>query len=105
MISFVKAGAKPILYDANENLNIRDVRNRTSRKGEANVILGTLPDAVKESLDMVVLSPGVPTDTGLAWELKQRGIFITGEIELAYTISKGKLIAITGTNGKTTATA
>ena len=101
----VKAGAKPILYDANEALSLRDVRERTSDGESANVILGTLPDAVKESLDMVVLSPGVPTDTGLAWELANRGLPISGEIELAYTVSKGRLIGITGTNGKTTTTA
>ena len=101
----VKAGANPILYDANEALNIRDVRAKTSEGESANVILGTLPDAVKESLDLVVLSPGVPTDTGLALELKERGLFITGEIELAYSVARGRLIAITGTNGKTTTTA
>ena len=67
----VKEGAKPILYDANSNLNITDVRNKTSEKDSANVILGELPDAIKHSLDMVVLSPGVPTDTGLALELKK----------------------------------
>ena len=101
----LKAGANPILYDANEKLDIEEVKKRTCELEEAYVIVGELPEVIKCTLDLVVLSPGVPTDTGLALELKQRGIFITGEIELAYTISKGKLIAITGTNGKTTTTA
>lgn len=101
----LSAGANPILYDSNENLNITDVRNKTSEKEKANVILGELPEVVRFSLDMVVLSPGVPTDTGLAQKLREQGLYITGEIELAYTLAKGRLIAITGTNGKTTTTA
>ena len=101
----LKAGANPILYDANTALNVQDVRNRTCEKEKANVIIGELPRGVKESVDFVVLSPGVPTDTGLAWEFAQKGYYITGEIELAYSLSKGRLAAITGTNGKTTTTA
>lgn len=101
----LKAGANPILYDANTNLNVNDIREKTSEKERANVIIGDLPEAVKYSLDFVVLSPGVPTDTGLAKQLRDFGLYITGEIELAYTLAKGRLIAITGTNGKTTTTA
>ena len=101
----IKVGANPILYDANSNLNIHDVRENTCEKEQANVILGELPESVIWSLDFVVLSPGVPTDTGLAQKLRDRGLYITGEIELAYTIAKGRLVAITGTNGKTTTTA
>ena len=101
----IKVGANPILYDANSNLNIHDVRENTCEKERANVILGELPEIVIRSLDFVVLSPGVPTDTGLAQKLRDKGLYITGEIELAYTIAKGRLVAITGTNGKTTTTA
>ncbi|MBR4579605.1 MAG: UDP-N-acetylmuramoyl-L-alanine--D-glutamate ligase [Lachnospiraceae bacterium] len=101
----LRAGANPILYDSNSNLNTNDVRNKTCEKEQANVIIGEFPEAIKSSLDLVVLSPGVPTDTGLALELRERGLYITGEIELAYSVAKGRLIAITGTNGKTTTTA
>ncbi len=101
----LNAGANPILYDSNTNLNIHDVREKTCEKDKANVIIGELPEAVKSSLDLVVLSPGVPTDTGLALELRERGYYVTGEIELAYSVAQGRLIAITGTNGKTTTTA
>ncbi len=101
----LKAGANPILYDANTALNVRDVREKTCEKDKANVIIGELSKEIVSSLDLVVLSPGVPTDTGLAQELKDEGLYITGEIELAYSIAKGRLIAITGTNGKTTTTA
>lgn len=54
---------------------------------------------------MAVLSPGVPTDLPLVKEFYQRGIKVWGEVELAYQMGKGKVLAITGTNGKTTTTA
>ena len=85
----LNAGANPILYDSNTNLNIHDVREKTCEKDKANVIIGELPEAVKSSLDLVVLSPGVPTDTGLALELRERGYYVTGEIELAYQFFNG----------------
>ena len=97
-------GANPILYDANTALSVNDVRLKTCEGEKANVIIGELPEIIIYSLDMVVLSPGVPVDTGLAKELHDRGLFITGEIELAYSVAQGRLLAITGTNGKTTTT-
>jgi UDP-N-acetylmuramoylalanine--D-glutamate ligase len=54
---------------------------------------------------MVVLSPGVPIDLPIVEEMKAAGVKIWGEIELAYNCGKGRVVAITGTNGKTTTTA
>ena len=67
--------------------------------------VGELPEEVRTALDLVVLSPGVPTDLPLVNVLKNAGIPIWGEIELAYQCGKGDVLAITGTNGKTTTTA
>ena len=53
---------------------------------------------------MAVLSPGVPTDLPIVQEMKKTGVSIIGEIELAYQFGKGDVLAITGTNGKTTTT-
>ena len=58
-----------------------------------------------EKFDVAVLSPGVPTDIPMVNSLRDRGVKIWGEIELAYTFGAGEIIAITGTNGKTTTTA
>lgn len=57
-----------------------------------------------DKLDFVVLSPGVPTDLPLVNAMRDKKITIIGEIELAYQVAKGKILAITGTNGKTTTT-
>ncbi|MDR3609863.1 MAG: UDP-N-acetylmuramoyl-L-alanine--D-glutamate ligase [Ignavibacteriaceae bacterium] len=56
------------------------------------------------SCDMFVVSPGVPSDAKIILEAKQRGLQVISELELAYHFCKGKIIAITGTNGKTTTT-
>ena len=58
-----------------------------------------------ESLDLVVLSPGVPTDLPLVKRFYEMGLPVWGEVELAYRTGKGRVLAITGTNGKTTTTA
>lgn len=54
--------------------------------------------------DIIVVSPGVPLDIPFFKEASARGIPVMGEIELAYQFSEAKIIAITGTNGKTTTT-
>lgn len=100
-----KMNAKVILFDENRNLNKEELLNRIGGKEKAEIILGTLQTGVMKDLDLVVLSPGVPTDIALVNELREIGLPIWGEVELAYQFSKGKIVGITGTNGKTTTTA
>jgi UDP-N-acetylmuramoylalanine--D-glutamate ligase len=52
--------------------------------------------------ELIVVSPGIPQNHPILEEARQRGIEIVGEIELASMIFEGRLIAVTGTNGKTT---
>lgn len=98
------AGAYPVLYDENVKLVKEEVEAKLSDSCIKDVIIGELPDEVKEAVELVVLSPGVPVDTEFADGFRERGIKIWGEIELAYELGRGKVIAITGTNGKTTTT-
>lgn len=53
---------------------------------------------------LMVVSPGVPLDSEILTAARKKGIDIISEIELAYQFCKAKIIAITGTNGKTTTT-
>ncbi len=54
--------------------------------------------------DFIILSPGVPATIEIVQKIKSEGIPIFSEIELASWFCKGKIIAITGSNGKTTTT-
>lgn len=96
--------ADPVLFDANETLNREEVEAKLLPDSRVEIILGTLPEELFTDLELVVLSPGVPTDTEFVDKFRQKGIPVWGEIELAYRIGKGKVIGITGTNGKTTTT-
>jgi UDP-N-acetylmuramoylalanine--D-glutamate ligase len=55
--------------------------------------------------DLIVVSPGVPLNTPELAQVKSFGLPVIGEIELAARFLKGKILAITGSNGKTTTTA
>ena len=55
-----------------------------------------------EGIDALVISPGIPDTAPFVRAAKEKGIYVTGELELASQLSKGTLVAITGTNGKTT---
>jgi UDP-N-acetylmuramoylalanine--D-glutamate ligase len=54
--------------------------------------------------DLIVVSPGVPLDTPELAQVKSFGLPVIGEVELAARFLKGKMLAITGSNGKTTTT-
>jgi len=54
--------------------------------------------------DLIVVSPGVPMDTPELAQVKSFGLPVIGELELAACFLKGKILAVTGSNGKTTTT-
>lgn len=99
-----KHGADVILYDGNEKLDPETLRTKLGEGCKAEIILGELETSVLDCLDLAVLSPGVPTDLPVVCAMRERNIPIIGEVELAYQFGKGKVLAITGTNGKTTTT-
>ncbi len=100
-----KLGAKPTLYDAKEDLDKQALGAKTADGAQTSILLGEVSNEVLDSYDLLVASPGVPTDTGLPKYFYNAGKPVIGEIELAYQAGKGNIIAITGTNGKTTTTA
>lgn len=100
-----KAGADIILYDSNEKLTKEEIKMKLPNDIELDLIIGDLTLEQKQSIQLVVLSPGVPTDLAFVQEFREKKIPIWGEVELAYVTGKGNVIAITGTNGKTTTTA
>ncbi len=102
-------GENVLLYDGNEKLDEAALRRQLqehSSGGDSNIriCLGTLAAEDRERLKEVVVSPGVPLDIPVMLDFQKEGIPITGEVELAYRVAAGSLVAITGTNGKTTTT-
>ena len=100
-----KVGAFPVIYDGNAETDKDAVVHKTDGTYQVTVYAGELPKEVQDSLDLVVLSPGVPTDLPLVKSFYEQGLPVWGEVELAYRVGDGEVLAITGTNGKTTTTA
>lgn len=68
-------------------------------------VFGSHPVELLERVDYVVLSPGVPTDLPFLQAAAARGIPVFSEIELAFRQLQGRVVGITGSNGKSTTTA
>lgn len=52
--------------------------------------------------DVLVISPGIPDTVPFVQKAKADGVYVIGEVELAYQLTPGQMVAVTGTNGKTT---
>ena len=98
-------GANPILFDEKTQIDEAAVRGRAERELSAPIILGSVSREVMDSIALVIISPGIAIDAPFINQFRDAGLPIWGEIELAYQFAKGNLVAITGTNGKTTTTA
>lgn len=72
--------------------------------GAEYVFSASVEQALPEGVELVVTSPGVPVNSPVLASAKNRRIEIWSEIELAYRLSKSQIIAITGTNGKSSTT-
>ena len=99
-----KNGKEVVLYDDNEKLDKDEFyKNHESLLGMPICVKSVGEDILRE-IDTAILSPGVPLDSPIALTLKDAGVELSGEIELAYDFGHGDVLAITGTNGKTTTT-
>lgn len=96
--------ADVILFDEKEDIDRERLLSEFESTDRLHIVTGTVPESDLEKIDLVVLSPGVPSDAPSVEAFKARGIPVWGEIELAYCCQKGDVLAITGTNGKTTTT-
>ena len=98
-----------ILKKLGASVTVSDLRSEDeldlSRLSGVKLCLGKNPDAIVKDQDLIIMSPGIPTDLPFVKLARENKIPVWSEIELAYRISKAPFIAITGTNGKTTTTA
>lgn len=96
-------GAQVFLTEYKKETEFQEEKQALEAKGVV-VELGGHSLEWLEGTAMLVVSPGVPLEIPYLAEAKKRGIPIVSEIELAYQLSLAPIIAITGTNGKTTTT-
>lgn len=66
--------------------------------------LGEPVESCLDGMDMMVISPGIPVEHPAVALARSKGIEVIGEVELAYRLGRGHVVAVTGTNGKTTTT-
>ncbi|RPH52912.1 MAG: UDP-N-acetylmuramoyl-L-alanine--D-glutamate ligase [Desulfobacteraceae bacterium] len=98
-----KRGAHVTVSDSSKDKNLDDAAKKLQAAG-INVELGTHSSSSFLNADLVVLSPGVPHTLELVIRAKELGAIVTGEVELASSFIKEPIVAVTGTNGKTTTT-
>lgn len=97
-----KLGANVTIQDIRENLDIKQID--LFKKENINTYLGKNPtEQFIDEFDLIVLSPGISCDLDFVKYAKTK-VPVISEIELAYLSCKAPIIAITGTNGKTTTT-
>jgi len=96
-------GARVTLSDLRPALNDAHDVERLRQSSVTLELGGHLPETVA-SASLVVLSPGVPLSQPVLEHAQQKGVPIIGEIELASRWLRGRVVAITGTKGKSTTT-
>ncbi|OQW97792.1 MAG: UDP-N-acetylmuramoyl-L-alanine--D-glutamate ligase [Desulfobacteraceae bacterium A6] len=98
-----KRGAQVTVSDSSKDKNLDDAAKELQAIG-VNVELGTHSSSSFLNAEIIVLSPGVPHTIEPVTRAAERGALVTGEIELASRFIKEPIVAVTGTNGKTTTT-
>lgn len=99
-----RIGSRPVLYDEKADIDVDALRQKLAEPKSTEIMTGVYPEEMTGTLDALVLSPGVPCDLPVINRIREAGVPVLGEVELAYLQSKGLILAITGTNGKTTTT-
>lgn len=98
-----RLGARVILSDMLTESELGATLERAKSFG-VDLRPGASPEEALDGAEMVVPSPGIRPDSDVLTLARERGIPILSEIEIAYRIAQAPIIAVTGTNGKTTTT-
>ncbi len=101
--AMLKLGAQVSVQDNKGEEKIEPQLLHFLKEKNVTCYLGCVPDDMS-AFDMLILSPGVPVELEFIRKARDAGVEIVGELEIAYRSGKGKYVAITGTNGKTTTT-
>jgi UDP-N-acetylmuramoylalanine--D-glutamate ligase len=94
-------GADVTVADAKEEAKLTEVLARLDRSA-IRVIVGAGYESALDEAQIVVVSPGVPTELDILNIVRARHVPVIGELELAYRFLDAPVVAVTGTNGKST---
>ena len=97
-------GARVTVLDSAEEQKILHSTLESLRNNGVKVICGAGADIDSATYDFAVLSPGIDPNSALARNFLSRGMEVIGELELGWRSCDLPVIAVTGTNGKTTTT-
>jgi UDP-N-acetylmuramoylalanine--D-glutamate ligase len=96
-LALARRGVRVVGIDRNEQLDTGRLREHG-----VEVVLGAEDPALVDDVDLLIKSPGVPSEVPLVAAARDRGVTIWSEIELGSRLLANPLIGVTGTNGKTT---
>ena len=96
-------GAKVIVSDSKSEAQLQGEVSALLDRG-ISIETGQHGQRTFRDQDLIVVSPGVPSDQPQLQHARSLGIPVIGEVELAFRFLQGKVLAITGSNGKTTTT-
>src|SRR5437588_444531 len=104
--------AATFLQEQGARVTVSDAKTEAQLQQEVSLLLdrgisietGRHGERTFRDQDLIVVSPGVPSDQPQLLQARRLGIPVIGEVELACRFLQGKIIAITGSNGKTTTT-
>ncbi len=98
-------GAEVYICDSKQEADFNGALDDLKAAGAVFCLGEKHPENLLEGMDALVVSPGIPVEHPAVVRARALGIEVMGEVEYAYREATGLLLAITGTNGKTTTTA
>ena len=100
----LERGAKVYICDAKAEAAFNGALDELKAAGATFCLEEQHPEVLVGDMDALIVSPGIPVTHPAVVRARELGVEVMGEIEYAYREAKGLLLAITGTNGKTTTT-
>jgi UDP-N-acetylmuramoylalanine--D-glutamate ligase len=96
-LALARRGVRVVGVDRDEELDAGRLRDHG-----VEVVLGAEDPALVDDVDLLVKSPGIPSEVPLVAAARARGVTVWSEVELGFRLLGNPLLAVTGTNGKTT---
>ena len=100
-VAKMQGADKVVLSDAKAEQDLKYDLTDVRATG-VELVFGPQENTLLDNVDMVILSPAVPVRIPLVQEAYKREIPVVSEVQVAYELAKSPILAVTGTNGKTT---